>query len=125
MTLLKDKVSKLFSNGGTTPSKPLSVMKAIKDSAGTWTNDEIVDVESIQASRPKDGLFYNVLVGLESEETIESIELAKSISQYIESKGWFLRPTDEFNGCQRYMVMDPKLAPANVSASASNEDLPF
>ena len=124
MTLLKDKASKLFSNG-TTPIKPLSIMKAIIDKAGIWTNDEIVDVESIQASRPKDGLFYNVLVGLESEETVESVELAKSISQYVESKGWFLRPTGEFNGCERYMVMDPKLAPANVSASANSEDLPF
>jgi len=124
MTLLKDKASKLFSNG-TTPVKPLSIMKAIIDKAGIWTNYEIVDVEAIQASRPSDGLFYNVLVSQESEETIESVELIKSISQYIESKGWFLRLTGEFNGCERYMVMDPKLAPANVSASASNEDLPF
>ena len=41
-----------------------------------------------------------------------------TVLTYLDEKGWFLYQTDEFNGCQRYCVMEPK-------AGTGNTDLPF
>ena len=75
-------------------------------------------MENIKPSQPDKGLFYNVLISLDADESTEQVEIASKIFSYIDDKGWFLLPTDEFNGCQRYMVCEPQ-------AGAGKEDLPF
>lgn len=117
MTKLSDVIKSMFSNGRT-PDVPVSVVKAYRDEDGNWENTTIGDMDKIKPSQPDKGLFYNVLISLDAEESTEQVELCEKISSYIEDKGWFLYPTDEFNGCQRYMVLEPK-------ASTGNSDLPF
>ena len=116
MTKLSDVIKGMFSTGRT-PDKPVSVVKAYKDQDGNWENTPIGDMENIKPSQPDKGLFYNVLISLDADESTEQVEIASKIFSYVDEKGWFLLPTDEFNGCQRYMVLEPQ--------GSGNADLPF
>ena len=117
MAKLIERTRSMLSNGKT-PDVPISVVKAYKDEDGNWENTTLGDMDNIKPSQPDKGLFYNVLISLEAEESTEQVDLWEKICSYVEDKGWFMLPTDEFNGCQRYMVLEPK-------ASTGNSDIPF